>query len=63
MHSCVEKQLAAYNKRDLETYVSCFHEDIEVYLFPQSTLLPLELSSSVRGISKVLVKVRIFTVS
>ncbi len=29
-----ERQLAAYNARDLEAFVECFAEDVEVYDFP-----------------------------
>jgi len=29
-----ERQLAAYNARDLEAFAACFAEDVEVYDFP-----------------------------
>lgn len=29
-----EQQLAAYNARDLDAFVACFAEDVEVYDFP-----------------------------
>lgn len=32
----VERQLAAYNARDLDAFCACFREDIEVYDFPSA---------------------------
>lgn len=35
----IERQLAAYNAQDLEAFVACYAEDIELFTFPQEPLL------------------------
>ncbi len=34
-----ERQLAAYNARDLDAFVACFADDVEVYDFPDALSL------------------------
>ena len=34
----VQKQLKAYNSRDLEGFLACFSNDVEVYMFPDKLL-------------------------
>ncbi|MDX2303431.1 MAG: nuclear transport factor 2 family protein [Microscillaceae bacterium] len=34
----VQKQLQAYNSRDLEGFVACFSDDVEVLMFPEQVL-------------------------
>ena len=34
----VQKQMKAYNTRDIETFASCFTEDVEVYTFPDQLM-------------------------
>ena len=34
-----ERQLAAYNARDLDGFAACFTEDVEVYTFPGELIL------------------------
>lgn len=34
-----ERQLAAYNARDLEAFAACFSDDVEVYAFPDELSL------------------------
>lgn len=35
----IDRQLAAYNAQDLEAFVACYAEDIELFTFPQEPLL------------------------
>jgi hypothetical protein len=32
----IEGHLAAYNRRDLEAFLTFFHDDVEIYSFPQN---------------------------
>lgn len=34
----VQKQLRAYNTRDIDTFLSCFSDEVEVYAFPDQLM-------------------------
>lgn len=33
----IQKQVEAYNSRDIETFVACHHTNVELFTFPETT--------------------------